>query len=929
MRIPATLLIAAILLVASAPITRAGWIVETGFSWPAGVRAIGDRTVVYSHETAIELRPDGTFQAALGFSPVTGRIQLERYTAARDGFIATGVSIPTDDEHHPMVLRVNAAGEVQWARAVEASWRTDMNVAVETSDGDIVLATRLNDAMLLVRFSARGELKWSRVVDRTDVDDIKLLVPMPDGGVVAVTGAVSRFGALTRIDSAGRVVWDLVLGTGEAGHGFYDAVELSDGGVIAAGRSRTYSDSNREGWLVRVSPAGKIVWQKNLGGDGEDGLFAIVRTGKDRYAAVGGTSSAGAGTDVWIVRFSADGKIENEIAIGTAEDDGPRDPKRPFASSTDRGDVVFASQGARTRFVVGKVGAPSAACSATRPIRTRERNAMTTAMKVALAEADVAVVVRPVQIVATKSSQTVDRICQWSDTDAKAAPAPLVIPVDAPDEESIFADEAAQLLIDGKFSALDAMATIARNTNAKFDSGRSKLFAFYQALARHSSLVALGDQKHRHLLEEWRATNRTDTSRIALAAQYSSSAERIRGSGFVDTMVDADAESYDQFATRALELLGEAEAEGRCDTACYHLQIRTAKLGGWSGPLKKLLAIDPLYWEAFERAILYLGENWGGAPGAIDAFVQSWSPETTGELTDALYALFHRGWSFGVTYVDRPEPPPPDWARMRKGFADFQRLHPKSRLNAQRFAAAAYRVARDRETARALFETPLLAGKADFNEWENSSEFERAKVWALRKPVEAFITTRSNVPRLVAPVNVSLSDGTTIQAKTFIVATASGPFGITTTRPFDSNNRAVRITYENAGIAAEVSPGAPWAVSFKPPAALTTALHVLNARSTPFVIGDRLFVVACAEDSQPPKCATRLTETRAKSGGTSTTAGLGQPGNSTDLIGAPVLDDDGVVLGVVVAVTPGGEMSIASIDYLLPRKGHGSARKNP
>ena len=142
--------------------------------------------------------------------------------------------------------------------------------------------------------------------------------------------------------------------------------------------------------------------------------------------------------------------------------------------------------------------------------------------------------------------------------------------------------------------------------------------AFYETLGRHHSLFALGEEGHRLLLEEWRVTTHSTTSGIALASWYSAAADRIRGTGYFDTLLDTDKERYSRLTSQALDLLAEAEKSGRCDAPCYEFQILTAQLGGWSEPLKKLRAVDPAYWEAFEAATIFIEERWGGRPGDVD-----------------------------------------------------------------------------------------------------------------------------------------------------------------------------------------------------------------------------------------------------------------------------------------------------------------------
>jgi hypothetical protein len=892
---------------------HAGWLIKTGFTAPNAVRVVSDRIIVHWQNQAVELDRDGKLQKTTSYEAGKGaRIQLDWYASAREGFIASGVHIEGDgaDSYQPVVVRINAAGEVQWARAIDATFLSHMTVAVETANGDVVVVTVRDQSMLMVRFSATGETKWSRIFDRTDIEEIKSVIATRDGGVLVIMTALSRFGALTRFDATGKILWDTVLGTADAGHGFYEAVELEDGGFIAAGRLRTYSNNNREGWLVRVSKQGEVAWQKSIGGDGEDGLFSVVRIGANEYAAVGGTTSAAGDTDTWIVRFTAGGEIRSEIAVGTAGHDGPQDPHRAFAAAIGDGQLVFASP-AGLDLLVGKIGAASGTCEATRGVRMAARNATATRMQAELIQQNAAPAIRPVVVVAERAGEEVEVICRWPDDDTAKPAAVQVIQVEAPGEEALFADSVVKLVTGRKFVELDALAATVRDGRATFDSGRSKLRVFYEAVARHTSLVTLGDEAHRVLLEKWRTGTQSETSRIALGSLAAAAAERVRGSGFVNSILEPDADAYSRLVGRSLELLLEAEKAGGCDAACYDLQIRTAHLGGWSQPLRKLLAVDPLYWEAFAPATFYLGQNWGGAPDDIDRFVKSWTPETTGKLTDALYALHFAEWRYGVIYPSQKEPPPPDWARMKRGFADFQRLHPKSRLNAHRFALSAYRVARDRDTARTLFQSPLLVWSTGLP-WTDRVEFDRARAWALREPLEPFARKIADasggalppdVPRLVAAAEIGTA-ALVERTNVFLAMTPAGPVGLTAVAgpPLPAEQAgAIRLVIDGDISVApqDITTTFVWKTfRFAPPDALVRALHPVKIRQTPLETGDLLYVVACAGGERPEKtCRPRVVGGRASNASQFKTE---QSVDWTELAGAPVFDDDGAVAGTLV-----------------------------
>ncbi|HEX7705212.1 MAG TPA: hypothetical protein VF701_02025 [Thermoanaerobaculia bacterium] len=908
-------IIATLVFAASATSAGADWLISGGFGHPMGISTLGDRVLVFAHDSALEFASDGTLRSANEYEAAEGRVQIERVVPAADGLVATGVFIAEDgSSRHPMVARLEANGDVQWARAIDASWITGMTLAVEAADLDIVVLTRAGDGMLLVRFSPAGEARWGRLVDRTDREVIRGLTATSDGGVLALTGALGRFGALTRIDARGTVVWDVLLGNADAGFGLFGAVELPDGGFLAVGRMRTTATQDRDGWLVRVSATGELRWQKALGGTSEDALYAITAVGKEGFAAIGTTASAGAGdSDTWLVRVDADGNVKSEMTAGRAGvDEGPLGEMASPLLATEDGDLLFATRSG-AGLLAGRIRSASSTCSATRAIRSRERVSLAVAGRGSLTRRDTTPVTRAVVLSRSKGASKWEDLCRWTPNDAAAKTE--VIATGSPDEAALFADQVARLLRDRRFVQLDATAAHAREKRSRLASGHSKLMALYKAAGRHASLHALGEEDHRKLLEEWRSATGSPTSRIALASYYSTWAQLIRGVGFYDTLLDADAERHAALTNSAMELLVSADSEGVCDTACYHLQILTAHLGGWSKPLQKLHAIDPGYWEVFEPASYYLTENWGGRPGEYDRFVDSYAAATRDTVGDAIYAMRHASWQFGVLHVAGAAPrPAPDWQRMKKGFEDFLRLYPKSSWIAHRYAAAAYRVERDRQTARFLFGTPLLEFGTSDGAWQNRNEFEAAKSWATRKPVETFAARfiagkagpwEKDLPRVVAPVRVDFDDGTVETMNAFLVSTATGPLlatGLSRETANVPHRRPVGWLFDRdvTVLAEKVQWPLPLVQVVDPaPEDLVARLHQLKPRSTPAVIGERFYIVACSGSGD--RCDPKIATVRVRNAGTSyEVVADGGPIDWREVPGAPAFDDDGAVAGVLI-----------------------------
>lgn len=100
------------------------------------------------------------------------------------------------------------------------------------------------------------------------------------------------------------------------------AVETRDGDYILAGTTSSFGAGGRDIWVVRLSPSGKVKWQKTYGGAGDEEAYAVAATNHDGAVIAGSTNSFGAGgADAWVVWLWPDGRIEWQEVIGGPADD--------------------------------------------------------------------------------------------------------------------------------------------------------------------------------------------------------------------------------------------------------------------------------------------------------------------------------------------------------------------------------------------------------------------------------------------------------------------------------------------------------------------------------------------------------------------------------------------------------------------------------
>ncbi len=135
------------------------------------------------------------------------------------------------------------------------------------------------------------------------------------------------------------IEWQIDVG-GSASDGLSTIALTTDGGYILGGSSASDVSGNKtedskggyDYWIVKLNMYGTVVWQKTIGGDGDDVLHSVYQTLDGGYV-LGGTSDSGIsgdkseaawpyfidGTnspDFWIIKIDSIGNIQWQNTIG-------------------------------------------------------------------------------------------------------------------------------------------------------------------------------------------------------------------------------------------------------------------------------------------------------------------------------------------------------------------------------------------------------------------------------------------------------------------------------------------------------------------------------------------------------------------------------------------------------------------------------------
>lgn len=130
------------------------------------------------------------------------------------------------------------------------------------------------------------------------------------------------------------------------GNGFDAAnflIKTLDGNYILGGRSNSYSNGNMNMNVVKVSPSGSVIWNRNYGDKESEEAYDGIACQDGGYIFVGYSDSFGAGSDIkdmWVVKTGADGTKTWAKTYGTKES---IDEAHSIVASDDGGYLILGS----------------------------------------------------------------------------------------------------------------------------------------------------------------------------------------------------------------------------------------------------------------------------------------------------------------------------------------------------------------------------------------------------------------------------------------------------------------------------------------------------------------------------------------------------------------------------------------------------------
>lgn len=241
-----------------------------------------------------------------------------------------------------LIIKVDAAGNVQWAKTFGGS-KTDMPGDIQaTPDGGYILTgtTFSADGLItnnngqsdiwVLKITHAGMVEWSKSFGGAGFDYGHALRVVPTGGYIIV-GSMGSINTSTssiaqrydqdlialRIDETGQTIWQKTFG-----HDYFDAgmdvYPLNDGsGFLLTGYTEDAApgslpyESNKNAWTLGIDPQGNKLWEIFAeGSENEYGVAIGANASKSTVAVIGDTDSkdgeliSTGRKDIWFQKYN-------------------------------------------------------------------------------------------------------------------------------------------------------------------------------------------------------------------------------------------------------------------------------------------------------------------------------------------------------------------------------------------------------------------------------------------------------------------------------------------------------------------------------------------------------------------------------------------------------------------------------------------------
>ncbi|MGE8556762.1 MAG: T9SS type A sorting domain-containing protein [Chryseobacterium jejuense] len=261
------------------------------------------------------------------------------------------------------LIKLNQQGNEAWEKYFSGNNHDYLSATITTQDGGFLVAgtsysgkgldkkddSKGGSDIWLIRINEFGDELWQKTLGTSSDEEARAVIQSTDLGFFVagnVQGSSNGYGSkdvwITRLDKDGKELSQLILG-GKGLDEVEKMIPTKDGGALLGVYSRSSEVRSREEkssdersvrstaisnmpkvssnfgegdyWIVKLDKSGKVEWEKNFGGKGDDHIRTLALTangyiiGGESRSERSGNKTVGIeeGTDLWLIALNEKG----------------------------------------------------------------------------------------------------------------------------------------------------------------------------------------------------------------------------------------------------------------------------------------------------------------------------------------------------------------------------------------------------------------------------------------------------------------------------------------------------------------------------------------------------------------------------------------------------------------------------------------------
>ncbi|MFZ3169836.1 MAG: hypothetical protein WA130_19665, partial [Candidatus Methanoperedens sp.] len=253
--------------------------------------------------------------------------KANQITSAQDGFVLAGLTSGVSQD--AWLIKTDNTGNESWNKTYGGEGSEEATAVIRITGGATFILAGYTDSYgngsadaWLVKTDSNGTIQWNKTFGGADNDSARAISQTQDGGFV-IAGETYSYGAgngdawLIKTDANGSEQWSRTFG----GTGF-DAiysVNLTQGGYILAGETRSYGDVNGDAWLIKTDMNGSEQWNRTYGGPDREYARSLKQAGTGFLLA--GARYDGPTSNALLIRTDINGSEQYNRTYGGSEND--------------------------------------------------------------------------------------------------------------------------------------------------------------------------------------------------------------------------------------------------------------------------------------------------------------------------------------------------------------------------------------------------------------------------------------------------------------------------------------------------------------------------------------------------------------------------------------------------------------------------------